>query len=51
MALLSTRAVESAYNKENQIRSWIATTIVSAKQPIIVAVNAQVVIPERWRIT
>lgn len=51
MGLLTTRAVESAYPKEYQIRSWIATTRVSAKQPLIVAVYARVAILERWRIT
>ena len=51
MGLLTTRAVESAYPKENQIRSWIATTRVSAKQPLIVAVYVRVAILERWRIT
>lgn len=47
MELLSTRAVESAYNKENQIRSWIATTSVSEKQRLIAAVNVRVAVLER----
>ena len=51
MALPSTRAVESVYHKENQIRSWIATASVLALPPLIIATNAQVEILERWRIT